>query len=83
MQVRSEANKVSADQEEDARGYFQLMEGIVRQYGTPLALCFDHPGVFKFNGKRKHIPQPVGPTHFTEAMQELGIEEIFARSSRA
>ena len=69
--------------EEDTRGYFQLMEGIIRRHGVPQALYIDRHGVFKFNGRPRHIPQPVGPTHFTRAMQELGIEQIFARSPQA
>ena len=50
---------------------------------SPLALYGDRHGVFKFNGKPRHIPQPVGPTQFTRAMGELGIEQIFARSPQA
>ena len=69
--------------EEDTRGYFLLMEGIVRSYGIPLAIYGDRHGVFKFNGKPRHITQPVGPTQFTRAMGELGIEQIFARSPQA
>ena len=69
--------------EEDTRGYFQLMDGVIRRYGIPLALYGDRHGVFKFNGKPRHIPQPVGPTQFTRAMGELGIEQIFARSPQA
>ncbi len=69
--------------EEDTRGYFLLMEGILRRYGIPLALYGDRHGVFKFNGKPRHILQPVGPTQFTRAMGELGIEQIFARSPQA
>ena len=48
-----------------------------------LALYGDRHGVFKFAGKPRHIPQPVGPTHFSRAMQELGIEQVFARSPQA
>ena len=69
--------------EEDTRGYFLLMDGIVRSYGIPLAIYGDRHGVFKFNGKPRHITQPVGPTQFTRAMGELGIEQIFARSPQA
>ena len=69
--------------EEDARGYFLLMDGVIRRYGIPLALYGDRHGVFKFNGKPRHIPQPVGPTQFTRAMGELGIEQIFASSPQA
>ena len=69
--------------EEDTRGYFLLMDGVIRRYGIPLALYGDRHGVFKFNGKPRHIPQPVGPTQFTRAMGELGIEQIFASSPQA
>ena len=69
--------------EEDTRGYFQLMNGVIRRYGIPLALYGDRHGVFKVNGKPRHIPQSVGPTQFTRAMQELSIEQIFARSPQA
>ena len=69
--------------EEDTRGYFLLLEGVIRSYGIPLALYGDRHGVFKFNGKPRHITQPVGPTQFTRAMGELGIEQILARSPQA
>ncbi len=65
---------------EDTRGYFQLMEGVIRRYGLPLALYGDRHGVFKFAGKPRHIQPPVEATHFSRAMQELGIEQVFARS---
>ena len=51
--------------------------------GFPLAIYGDRHGVFKFAGKPRHIPQPVGPTHFSRAMPELGIEQVFARSPQA
>ena len=69
--------------EEDTRGYFLLMEDIIRNYGIPLAIFGDRHGVFKFNGKPRHITQPVGPTQFTRAMGEFDIEQIFARSPQA
>ena len=69
--------------EEDTRGCFLLMEGVIRCYGIPLAIYSDRHGVFKFNGKPRHITHPVGPTQFTRAMGELGIEHIFARSPQA
>ena len=69
--------------EEDTRGYFLLMEGIIRTFGIPSAIYGDRHGVFKFNSKPRHVTQPVGPTQFTRAMQELGIEQIFARSPQA
>ena len=69
--------------EEDTRGYFLLMEGVIHSYGIPLALYGDRHGVFKFSGKPRHFSQPVGPTQFTRAMGELGVEQIFARSPQA
>ena len=68
---------------EDTRGYFLLMEGVIRRYGLPLALYGDRHGVFKFAGKPRHIQPPVEATHFSRAMQELGIEQVFARSPQA
>ncbi len=61
--------------EEDTQDYFLLMEDIIRSYGIPLAIYGDCHGVFKFNGKPRHITQPVGPTQFNRAMGELGIEQ--------
>ena len=69
--------------EGDTRGYFLLLEDIIRSYGLPLAIYGDRHGVFKFNGKPRHVTQPVGPTQFTRAVGELGIEQIFARSPQA
>ena len=69
--------------EEDTRGYFLLMEDIIHRYGIPLAIYGDRHGVFKFNGKPRHITQTVGPTQFTRAMGELGVEQTFARSPQA
>ena len=69
--------------EEDTRGYFLLMDGVIRRYGIPLAIYGDRHGVFKFNGKPRHFARPVGPTQFTRAMGELGIAQIFARSPQA
>ena len=68
---------------EDTRGYFLLMEGVIRRYGLPLALYGDRHGVFKFAGKPRHILPPVEATHFSRAMQALGIEQVFARSIQA
>ena len=69
--------------EEDTRGYFLLMDGVIQRYGIPLAIYGDRHGVFKFNGKPRHFTHPVGPTQFTRAMGQWGIEQIFARSPQA
>ena len=70
-------------QSEDTWGYFILMEGLIRHWGIPLALYSDRHGVFKFSGHPRHVPQPTESTHFTRAMQELGIRQVFARSPQA
>ena len=38
-------------QEEDTRGYFLLMEGLIRQCGIPLAVYSDRHAVFKHTGE--------------------------------
>ena len=70
-------------QAEDTRGYFILMNGLIQRWGIPLALYTDRHGVFKFNGRPRHIPRPIESTHFTRAMRELGVQQIFARSPQA
>ena len=70
-------------QSEDSRGYFVLMNGLIRRWGIPLALYTDRHGVFKFNGRPRHVPRPIESTHFTRAMRELGVQQIFARSPQA
>ena len=69
--------------EEDTRGYFTLMQGLIERHGRPIALYGDRHGVFKHSGKPRHIQPPVEATHFSKAMAELGIQQIFARSPQA
>ena len=69
--------------EEDTRGYFTLMQGLIQRWGRPIALYGDRHGVFKFSGNPRHIQPPVEATHFSKAMEELGIQQIFARSPQA
>ena len=69
--------------EEDTRGYFILMQGLIERRGVPTALYSDRHGVFKFSGKPRHIQPPVEATHFSRALVELGIPRIFARSPQA
>ena len=59
---------------ENTRSYFLLMHGI------PLALYADRHAVFKHTAPRE---VPAGPTQFSRAMDELGVQLIFARSPRA
>ena len=69
--------------EEDTRNYFTLMQGLIERWGRPSAVYSDRHGVFKFSGKPRHIQPPVEATHFSRAMVELGIQQIFARSPQA
>ena len=66
---------------EDARGYFLLLEAIVRRSGIPIALYSDRHGVFKASPDgRKGLKVS---TQFARAMAELGITHVFARSPQA
>ena len=65
---------------ENTRGYFLLLDGLIRHRGIPLALYVDRHAVFK------HTPSPetaADPTQFSRAMDELGIQLIFAQSPQA
>ena len=65
---------------EDAHSYFLLMRGLVQFRGVPVALYTDRHGVFK------HTPGSGldgASTQFSRAMDELGIQMIFAQSLQA
>ena len=64
-------------QQEDAHNYFLLMQSLIERCGIPVALYTDRHGVFK------HTPGsglPGMPTQFSRAMEELGVQMIFALS---
>ena len=67
-------------EQEDAHSYFLLIQGLVQHLGLPVALYTDRHGVFR------HTPGsglPGMPTQFSRAMEELGIQMIFALSPQA
>ena len=66
---------------EDTRGYLVLLEGLVQQWGIPVALYSDRHAAFKYNARKK--PVPVETTQFARVMRELGIQQIFALSPQA
>ena len=66
---------------EGTRGYLVLLEGLVRQWGIPLALYSDRHSAFKYNARQK--PVPVETTQFARVMRGLGIQQIFALSPQA
>ncbi len=67
-------------EQENTRSYLLLMRDLIRSCGIPLALYSDRYGVFK------HTPPSeiaAAPTQFSRAMDELGVQLIFARSPQA
>ena len=65
---------------ENTRDYFMLMRGLIERSGIPIALYTDRHSVFK------HVPGsglPSAPTQFSRAMDELGIQMIYALSPQA
>ena len=67
-------------EQEDSLSYFRLMQGLIRRRGIPLALYTDRHPVFKHRSEY----QPAGTaTQFGRAMEELGIQLIFALSPQA
>jgi hypothetical protein len=61
--------------------YFSMMELYIERYGKPLAIYSDKHGIFKVN-----IIEPVDSTGFTQfgrAMQDIGVELIYAHSAPA
>jgi transposase len=75
-------------EQEDAQGYFLLLEEIVRRCGRPLALYHDRHGVFIPNTARGETiaEQLAGrrePTQFGRLLEELAITSIGAHSPQA
>ena len=66
---------------EDTRGYLLLLEGLIRQWGIPLALYSDRHSAFMYNARR--VPVLVETTQFASVMRELGIRQIFALPPQA
>ena len=67
-------------EQESARKYFLVMQELVQNYGGPVALYVDRHAVFK------HTPGSGlagAPTQFSRAMDELGVQMIFALSPQA
>ncbi len=65
---------------EDARNYFLMVRALVESRGVPVAFYTDRHAVFK------HTPGSgitAAPTQFSRAMDELGVQMIFAQSPQA
>lgn len=66
---------------EDTRGYLVLLEGLIRQWGIPMALYSDRHAAFKHNARKEPVLQET--TQFAQVMRELGVQQIFALSPQA
>ncbi len=72
--------------EEDAQGYFLLVQQIVVRRGRPLALYHDRHSIFQVNAPETVAEQLAGarePTQFGRLLDELAITAIAARSPQA
>ena len=67
-------------EKEDSHSYFLLIQGLLQRCGLPVALCTDRHGVFRHT---HGSGLPGMPTQFSRAMEELGIQMIFALSPQA
>ena len=65
---------------ENTHSYFLLMWGLIRNCGIPIALYADRHAVFKYTPPSEAA---AAPTQFSRAMDELGVQLIFARSPQA
>lgn len=73
---------------EDAQGYFELMRGVVRRWGRPLALYHDAHGIFersrgRFMSIEEELTGSWEPTQFGRLLRELEISSITAHSPQA
>jgi lambda repressor-like predicted transcriptional regulator len=69
---------------EDAYGYFLLLEGIVKQHGIPLAVYHDRHAVLGQPSSASEIPPAKQKeTQVGRALEELGVQQIFAKSPEA
>ena len=73
-------------EQEDTRGYFSLLEGIVKQQGVPMAVYTDGHAVFQARRcpwDPAQVPQKGPSTQWGRALQELGVTSILAHSPQA
>ena len=63
---------------ENTHSYFLLLDGLIRRCGIPIALYSDRHAVFKYTP-----PSEAAKTQFSRAMDELGVQLIFAQSPQA
>lgn len=74
--------------QEDAQGYFLLLEHLVQQEGIPVAVYRDRHGIFERSSKEpltleEQFAKRREPTQFGRLLEELEITSIPARSPQA
>ncbi len=74
--------------QEDAQGYFLLLEQIAVRHGLPLAIYSDRHSIFVYQRKDKmsleeELKGEQEPTQFGQLLKELEIQAIFALSPQA
>ncbi len=77
-------------EEEDAAGYFLLVQQMLEQHGRPLALYHDRHSIFQQNSKateadtlEEQLAGKQDPTQFGRLLEALEITSIAARSPQA
>jgi transposase len=75
-------------EQEDAQGYLRVLHQVVRTKGIPLGIYVDHHGIFQRHGNGRPSLEAelrASPvlTQVGRALQELGIQLIFAQSPQA
>ena len=72
---------------EDAIGYLQLLDMVLRRHGVPVSVYQDRHSALQRNDKHwSHEEELAGcrfPTHVGRVLQELGVEPITAYSAQA
>lgn len=72
--------------QEDAAGYFLVLQAVARDYGLPWAVYADRHTIFQSPAKRTLDEQLLGTpahTHFSQLVAELGVRLIAAHSPQA
>ena len=71
-------------QQEDTEGYFHLLQGVIQRRGIPLGVYTNRYTVFRHPGQRLQEEAQIGKlTQFGRALEELGVNQVFAHSPEA
>jgi len=72
---------------EDARGYFRLLQRLLRRFGVPISFYGDRHSVFVRNDDHWSVEEELAgcrrPTQFGRALRQLGVTYIAAQSPQA